>query len=236
MARTKIGNFKGPKGDKGDKGDQGIQGIQGIQGPTGTFNSNAPVEFSEATTDVDIASGDTVGAVFGKILKRFNAIKKSLSDLTTAVAGKAAASHNHTKGQITDLSSASVSYASSAGSAAAVEWSGVTGKPSTYTPATHYHDDRYFTESEINTKLAEKYDAVRIQRGYGTSDVITFPTAFSAVPGAVIVVPVASGSIMRSYNVYDVTKNGFKVSRIYFKPADGSSGGAGEAFYWIAIL
>lgn len=36
----------------------------------------------------------------------------------------------------------------------AVDWSKVQNKPATYTPSTHTHDDRYFTESEINTKLA----------------------------------------------------------------------------------
>ena len=45
-----------------------------------------------------------------------------------------------------------------AGSASSVPWSGVTGKPSSYTPSAHTHDDRYYTESEINTKLAGKSD------------------------------------------------------------------------------
>lgn len=44
-------------------------------------------------------------------------------------------------------------YADSAGS---VAWSNITGKPSTYAPASHNHDDRYYTESEIDTKLAAK--------------------------------------------------------------------------------
>lgn len=35
MARTLIGNFKGPKGDKGDTGATGPQGIQGPAGATG---------------------------------------------------------------------------------------------------------------------------------------------------------------------------------------------------------
>ena len=45
-----------------------------------------------------------------------------------------------------------------AGMASSVPWSGVTGKPSSYTPSTHTHDDRYYTESEMNTKLAGKSD------------------------------------------------------------------------------
>lgn len=33
-------------------------------------------------------------------------------------------------------------------------WSDVVDKPSTFTPSAHTHDDRYYTESEINSKLA----------------------------------------------------------------------------------
>lgn len=43
-----------------------------------------------------------------------------------------------------------------AGTAASVPWSGVTGKPGTYTPSSHTHDDRYYTETEIDTKLKTK--------------------------------------------------------------------------------
>lgn len=45
-----------------------------------------------------------------------------------------------------------------ADSATSVPWSGVTGKPNTYTPSSHTHDDRYYTESEMDTKLGEKVD------------------------------------------------------------------------------
>ena len=34
-------------------------------------------------------------------------------------------------------------------------WSEVTGKPSTFTPSTHNHDDRYYTETEIDAKLGD---------------------------------------------------------------------------------
>lgn len=33
-------------------------------------------------------------------------------------------------------------------------WDEITGKPTTFTPSSHTHDDRYYTESEINSKLA----------------------------------------------------------------------------------
>lgn len=45
-----------------------------------------------------------------------------------------------------------------ADTAASVPWSGVTGKPSSYTPSAHNHDDRYYTESEMDTKLNGKVD------------------------------------------------------------------------------
>ncbi|WP_394806696.1 hypothetical protein, partial [Anaerotruncus colihominis] len=44
----------------------------------------------------------------------------------------------------------------------AVAWSGsyadLINKPSSFTPAAHTHDDRYFTETEITTKLNAKSD------------------------------------------------------------------------------
>ena len=33
-------------------------------------------------------------------------------------------------------------------------WNEITSKPSTFTPSSHTHDDRYYTETEINNKLA----------------------------------------------------------------------------------
>ena len=42
------------------------------------------------------------------------------------------------------------------GSASSVPWSGVTGKPSTFTPSSHTHDDRYYTETEVNNLLNGK--------------------------------------------------------------------------------
>ena len=38
------------------------------------------------------------------------------------------------------------------------DWGSITGKPTSYPPSGHTHDDRYYTESEINTKLSGKSD------------------------------------------------------------------------------
>lgn len=59
-----------------------------------------------------------------------------------------------------------------AGAATSVPWSGVTGKPSTFPPSTHTHDDRYYTEAEMNTKLAAKVDVVS-GKGLSTNDYTT---------------------------------------------------------------
>ena len=71
--------------------------------------------------------------------------------------------HTHSKSEVglgnvdnTADSAKSVKYATSAGSANAVAWGNISGKPSTYAPSSHTHDDRYYTESEINTKLNGK--------------------------------------------------------------------------------
>ena len=39
---------------------------------------------------------------------------------------------------------------------AVTSWDKIQSKPSSFTPASHNHDDRYYTESEMNTKLNEK--------------------------------------------------------------------------------
>lgn len=57
------------------------------------------------------------------------------------------------------IGSQSVNYANSAGSAASagsVAWGNVSGKPSAFTPASHTHDDKYYTKTEVNTKLDGK--------------------------------------------------------------------------------
>lgn len=64
-----------------------------------------------------------------------------------------------------------------AGTAASVPWSGVTGKPSTYTPSSHTHDDRYYTESEINTKLGGKANS---SHTHTKSEITDFPTSMPA--------------------------------------------------------
>lgn len=171
MARILIGNIKGPKGDTGAQGPKGATGPQGPAGPTGVVDANTPVAFTEATADTDIASGDTLGTIAGKIKKSIKALRDNLGALTglkTTAKTSAVdainevyasninladrlASHTHSTSDISGLSSASVNYASSAGT---VAWSNVSGKPSTYPASAHTHDDRYYTEAEIDSQIS----------------------------------------------------------------------------------
>lgn len=38
----------------------------------------------------------------------------------------------------------------------APKWENIQGKPDSFTPSSHTHDDRYYTESEIDSKLSGK--------------------------------------------------------------------------------
>lgn len=60
----------------------------------------------------------------------------------------------------------SVKHATSADS---VEWTGVKNKPTTYPPSTHNHDDRYYTETEIDTKVNSIDDRLDNVEGILTS-------------------------------------------------------------------
>lgn len=51
------------------------------------------------------------------------------------------------------------SLSGNASSASSVPWGGVTGKPSSFAPSAHNHNDLYYTESEIDSKLSGKANA-----------------------------------------------------------------------------
>lgn len=56
-------------------------------------------------------------------------------------------------------------------------WDNLSGKPSTFPPSTHNHDDRYYTETEINTKLAGKASSSHTHK---KADITDFPTSMPA--------------------------------------------------------
>lgn len=48
-------------------------------------------------------------------------------------------------------------------------WGDITGKPTTFAPSSHNHDDRYYTESEMDTKLSGKANSSHTHNYAGSS-------------------------------------------------------------------
>lgn len=93
------------------------------------------------------------------------------SETDTLLGGKSETTHNHDSAYL-----GITAKAESAKSADSVAWTNVSGKPSTYTPSSHTHDDRYYTESEVDAKLGEKANADHTHSEYLTGITKTMVT------------------------------------------------------------
>lgn len=89
---------QGPKGEKGDtgaqgpKGDTGPTGPEGPQGPAGKADADTQIEFNDTGTRENIASGESLKTMLGKIKKWFAdmgnaAFRAVANNLTTESAG-----------------------------------------------------------------------------------------------------------------------------------------------------
>lgn len=61
-------------------------------------------------------------------------------------------------------------------------WGEITGKPSTFTPSSHIHDDRYYTESEMNSKLNGKANSNHTHSQYYDSGISRTANMVLAAP------------------------------------------------------
>lgn len=86
------------------------------------------------------------------------------SEIDAKLSGVAVSRHTHKKADITDfptsMPASDVSAWAKAATKPSYAWSEITGKPSTFTPVSHTHDDRYYTESEMNSKLGAKAESI----------------------------------------------------------------------------
>lgn len=105
-----TGNIKGPKGDtgpqgpqgvkgetgatgaQGPKGDTGAQGPAGPTGPAGSVDASTKITFSTPSSRANIASGEALNTMLGKIRKYFADLKDAAfravaNNLTTSAAG-----------------------------------------------------------------------------------------------------------------------------------------------------
>ena len=55
-----------------------------------------------------------------------------------------------------------------------ITWSDITGRPSSFPPSSHTHDDRYYTEAEINNKLNGKANS---SHSHTKSEITDFPAS-----------------------------------------------------------
>ena len=108
-----------------------------------TVNADVPsgAKFTDTNTWRGIQDNLTSTSTSDSLSANQGRVLKGLVD------GKANSSHTHTWSQVTGAPSTATRWPS---------WGEVTGKPSSFTPSSHTHDDRYYTESEINSKLAAK--------------------------------------------------------------------------------
>lgn len=132
--------------------------------PNVTTNDQTPT-YTEATTLTNLTSGEKISIAFGKIKKAITDFMSHNEDITKHITSterttwnnKANESHNHSKSQITD-------FPTSMPASDVSSWAKESTKP-TYTasevgaaPSSHTHDDRYYTESEVDTKVKSTYD------------------------------------------------------------------------------
>ena len=57
--------------------------VIGPQGPAGAVDPTTPIPFTTPSTDTDMASGDPINTLFGKIKKRLSVLVDKIGDLTT---------------------------------------------------------------------------------------------------------------------------------------------------------
>ena len=149
---------------KGAKGDQGIQGIQGIQGPkgdkgnTGATGPQGP-KGDTGPQGIQGPKGDT-GPQGIQGIQGIQGPKGDKGDTgATGPQGlKGDTGATGPQGPKGDTGPQGIQgpKGDKGDTPDSVAWNNVSGKPSTYTPSSHTHDDRYYTESEIDTKLSGK--------------------------------------------------------------------------------
>jgi hypothetical protein len=109
------------------------------------------------------------------------------SEVDTKLGGKANTTHNHTASDITDFPTSMTPTAHNHTASDITDFptsmtptahnhtrSEITDFPTSMPPTEHTHDDRYYTETEVDTKLGGKADA---EHTHTKSEITDFPTS-----------------------------------------------------------
>lgn len=100
-------------------------------------------------------------------------VNANMDKIDEAIAGKAGTTHKHNKADISDFPS---SLPANGGNADTVG-----GKtPSEFASASHTHDERYYTETEVDTKLNAKANS---SHTHTKAQITDFPTSLPANGG-----------------------------------------------------
>lgn len=148
-------------------------GIQLFAEETGSDNLELILQFAD-----DNSNGLTIRNKSGAAVSRLDANGGFSGSVAWGkITGKpstfAPSAHKHVKADITDFPTLGTAAAKNVGDFAAAShshsWDSVTGKPTTFAPSSHNHDDRYYTESEMDTKLSGKANSSHTHNYAGSS-------------------------------------------------------------------
>ena len=114
--------------------------------------------------------------------------------------------------------SKSVKYATSAGSAGAVAWANVSGKPTTFAPSDHNHNNLYYLKSEVDGKLNGKAAS---SHKHGAADITSVNA--SAITGVI------AAANLPSF-VDDVLEGYYGPDGVFYKNRDASTGKYSNAY------
>nr|DAF70793.1 MAG TPA: tail fiber protein [Caudoviricetes sp.] len=192
------------------------------------FYDSAWGEWKRIYTTADKPTAGEIGAAASS----HTHTKAQISDFPTSMPAsdvyawaKAPTKPSYSKGEVglgnvdnTADSAKSVKYATSAGSAGAVAWANVSGKPTTFAPSAHNHDDLYYQKSKVDGLLSGKAAA---SHKHGAADITSVNA--SAITGTI------AAANLPSF-VDDVLEGYYGSDGVFYKNHDASTGKYSDAY------
>jgi hypothetical protein len=89
---------------------------------------------------------------------------------------------------------------------------------------------------KMNAGVTTSFQIARGKNGSGVvSGTVTFPFTFTNVPSITCSIESASTTQLFSIHIYSVSTTGFNFTKTWVQTSGAAGGGAGEAFFWIAL-
>ena len=154
-------------------------------------SSNTTVTFSQALSRANVANGESLKTIFGKIMKWFSDIANGAASTllgSNLTSSKVLVSDANGKVAVSPITSTELECLD--GITGSIQnqftqmgnnlsththaWSAIQNKPGTFPASAHTHDDRYYTETEVNRGYYSLKDAVEIPSGADLNSYTTF--------------------------------------------------------------